>query len=199
MKKYKIILTFLISIFYLLWVYFNYESLRKSRKAKLSDINLSVIDISKRHLLHSNDLYSSNFKLWDLEINQILEDRMKREESLRLKNLNSIININSTQQETSSNINLSKRKICVNEKCWVFMGMITINNKTQVTLLSTDKKPKLETFRIGDVLLEGLVVSKIKGDSMIVTHTKNNREFSLKLFDVDASAYVPKEIKVINE
>jgi hypothetical protein len=34
---------------------------------------------------------------------------------------------------------------------------------------------------------------------MIVTHTKNNREFSLKLFDVDASAYVPKEIKVINE
>ena len=197
MKKYQIILILLAILLYLLKAYFSYNSLRSSKEVRLSDINLTVIDIRKRLFIDSKNFCDSTFKLWDLDISKILEDR--KEEDLKMKEL--LANQNSTLSENKvlANINASKRKICLEKECWQFMGMITINNKTKVTLLSTDKKPKLETFSVGDELLEGLTITEITGDKMIVVHKKDERKFILKLFEVNASAYFPKSIKEVNE
>jgi hypothetical protein len=195
MKKYQIILTLLVIFFYLVDSYFSYSFLRKNRAVKLSDINLTVVNIKKRVSINSKNLYNSTFKLWDLDISKILEERKKESDKEQLSKEELAL----SKKEFVSNINLTKRQICLNKKCWKFMGMITINNRTQVTLLSTDKKTKLETFYAGDELLEGLTITKIIGDNMIVTNNKDKREFILKLFEVDISAYLPKTKKEINE
>jgi len=188
---------FLAILLYLLSAYLTYNSLRSFRKVRLSDINLTVVDIRKRISIDSTKIYNSSFKLWDLDRSKILEERKK--EDLKMKEL--LANQNSTLSENKAfaNINASKRKICLEKKCWQFMGMITINNKTKVTLLSTDKKPKLETFSVGEELLKGLIITEITGDDMIVIHKKDKRKFVLKLFEVNASAYFPKAIKEVNE
>ena len=201
MKKYQILLTFLLIIGYLLVAYLEYESYRDSKESKLSDANLSVINIKEKISINSNNLYDSNFKLWDLEINKILQDREKKEHELtlqQLKNSRFNTNGNSLKEEFISNIDLTRRKICLDKKCWKFMGLLTIGNKREVTLLSVEEKPKLETLSVGDALLEELIISEIRGDRMIVVHKKDKRKFTLKLFDVDASEYLPKE-KVTNE
>jgi len=198
MKKYQIILTFLSILFYLLWSYIAYESFRKSKEVQFLDTNLTVIDIHKRISINTKELYASGFKLWDLDMNKILEERRKKENKLKVQELNNRESMPS-MSESIAHINSSKRKICLNKKCWEFMGMVTINNKTQVTLLSIDKKSRLETFALGDELLDGLIISKIKGDIMIITHKEDEKKFVLKLFEVNASAYLPKAKKEIND
>lgn len=198
MRRYKVLLSFLFIIFYLLWLYFSYESFRKSREAHLTDINIRIINLKEKISIDTNKLYPSTFTLWDLEMNKILEERRNKEKEDRERKLNEM-NSNSFNTEFTSNINLIKRKICLEKQCWEFMGMISINNQIEVTLLSTDEKPKLETFSVGDELLEGLVVSKIEEDSLVIFHERDKRTFVLKLFEVNASAYLPKDIKEINE
>lgn len=197
MKRYQIILTFISIFFYLLWSYIFYESFRKSTEVQFLDTNLTLIDISKRIFIDTNELYASSFKLWNLDINKALEERRKENELKiqELQNNKSVLSM----KESILNISSNQRKICLNKKCWKFVGMITINNQTKVTLLSIDKKPKLEIFTRGDNLLEGLTISEIKGDNMIVIHKKDKRKFVLKLFEVNASAYFPKAIKEVNE
>ena len=199
MRKYKILLSFLFIILYLIWLYFSYESFRKSREVYLADMNITVFNLKERISIDKKKLYSSTFTLWDLEVNKILENRRNKENAERENKLNQM-SLNSSKREFGSNFKLIKRKICLERKCWEFMGMVSIDNQTQVTLLSTDAKPKLETFSVGDELLKGLIISKIKGDSMSVTYKeKDKKTFVLKLFEVNASAYFPKDIKEINE
>jgi len=202
MRKYQILLTLLLITGYLLLSYFDYESYRDFREAKLSDANLTIVNIKENISINSNNLYHSNFKLWDLEINIILEERRKKEEIFGLEQLRASkfhANGSSSDKESVANINLNKRKICLNQKCWEFMGMLTMGNQTEVTLLSTDVKPKLETFSVGDELLKGLIIIKIRGDNMVLIHKKDKRRFVLKLFDVDALDYLPKVKKEFNE
>jgi hypothetical protein len=196
MKRYQIILTFISIFFYLLWSYIFYESFRKSTEVQFLDTNLTLIDISKRIFIDTNELYASSFKLWNLDINKALEERRKENELKiqELQNNKSVLSM----KESILNISSNQRKICLNKKCWKFVGMITINNQTKVTLLSIDKKPKLEIFTRGDNLLEGLTISEIKGDNMIVIHKKDKRKFILKLFDINVSEYFPKSLKEVN-
>ena len=196
MKKYQILLLMLTIFLYLFISYLSYTSLRDSKKVRLRDNNLTVVDIKKRVSINSKDIYASNFKLWDLEINDILEKRQKKEKESTKLNLN---HNNKSLKESVVNISSTKRKICLNKKCWEFMGMVTINNQTQVTLLSIDEKPKLEIFRVKDELLSDLIITKIEGDNMIVTYKKDKKEFILKLFEVNASAYSVKTAKEVNE
>lgn len=188
MKKYKIVFTFLFILLYLLWYYLSYSSLRKSREAYIADVNITVIDIADRVKVDIHRVYDSNFKLWDLEINKILEDREKKRE----KDASQTIQKESSSQK-GSRFNLTKRKICLQKRCWEFMGMLTIGKKVEVTLLSTDKKRKLGTFSVGDELLEGLIIRKIKGDRMVVLDKKKDKKFILKVFEVNATAYLPKK------
>jgi len=196
MKKYQIYLSFLFIIFYLLWLYFSYESFRKSREVYLADINITVVNLKEKILIDNKKIYPSTFKLWDLEVNKILEDRKNKEREKKMTQRSS----KSLSSKLIYNFKIKKKKVCLEKKCWEFMGMITIDNQRYVTLLSTEKKPKLETFSVGDELLKGLFISKIKGDSMSVTYKeKDKKTFVLKLFEVNASAYFPKSIKEINE
>ena len=48
MRRYKILLSFLFIIFYLLWLYFSYESFRKSREVYLADINITIINLKEK-------------------------------------------------------------------------------------------------------------------------------------------------------
>jgi hypothetical protein len=196
MKKYQFILTFLVILFYLIGSYFSYSFLRKNIEIKLSDINLTVVNIKKRVSINSKNIYSSTFKLWDLDISKILEERKKE---LVKQQLSSSDTLALSEKELLSNINSTRRRICLEKECWEFMGIVTVGNRTKVTLLSTDKKPKLKTFSVGDELLEGLTISKLTGDNMIIIHKKDKKKFVLKLFEVNASAYFPKVKKAINE
>jgi len=198
MKKYQILLMIIATIFYLLWSFFEYESFRKSKEVKLLDMNLTLVDIKKRVDINLEQIYKSNYKLWNLDINKILEERRKSEKE-KHKAEPTQNSFGSLKLEKTANFNLKKRKICLEKKCWEFMGKVTIDNHVKVTLLSTEKKPKLETFSIGDELLNGLFISKIKGDVMIVKDKKKDRKFVLKLFDVNVSAYFPKDRKESNE
>ena len=198
MKKYQIILTFLTTLFFLLLSFYDYESFRNSKEVKRLDTNFMIVDIQKRISINSKDIYDSDFKLWDLDIHEILEKR-KKAKDLVSKKSNGDQDLTFSENKALVKINSTKRKICLDQKCWEFMGMLTLDNQTQVTLLSTDKKPKLETFSVGDELLKGLTISKITGDNMVVTHKKEKRKFILKLFEVNASAYFPKVIKEVNE
>jgi hypothetical protein len=80
-------------------------------------------------------------------------------------------------------------------ECWEFVGIIKVGNRVAVTLLSKRKNSKLETFKIGDYLLENLKIVAIKGDYITLIDTKKGKRFSLRLFDVDISKYRPKRIK----
>jgi len=196
MKKYQIFLSFLFIIFYLLWLYFSYESFRKSREVYLADINITVVNLNEKILIDNKKIYPSTFKLWDLEVNKILEDRKNKEREKKMTQMSS----KTLYSKLTYKFKKIKKKVCLEKKCWEFMGMITIDNQRYVTLLSTDKKPKLETFSVGDELLKGLFISNIKGDSMSVTYKEEDKKtFVLKLFEVNASAYFPKSIKEINE
>lgn len=194
MKRYKIILTFIFIIFYLLWLYISYDSFRKSREVYIADINMSIVDIKDRVKININNIYSSNFKLWNLDINKILEYRISKKEA---KSINSHIS-NRNLPHKLSQFHLAKRKICLDKQCWEFMGIISIGKSIEVTLLSGDSKQKMETFTIGDELLDGLVITKIEGDKMVVKDNKKGEKFILKVFDVDSSAYLPKKIKDMN-
>jgi hypothetical protein len=195
MKKYHFILIIFSILFYLLSFYFNYLSVLKDRKVYLSDINKSIINIKDRVKIDSELIFSSFYTLWGLDKSKLLERRENIFEKSKDKKNKELV----AQRVLKKNIDLKKRKICLNENCWEFMGIVTINNKVEVTLLSSETKPKLESFHVGDELLEGLIISKIKGDDMTVIHQKDKKKFVLKLFEVNTSAYFPKTIKGNNE
>lgn len=193
MKKYQIILTVLIIVFYLLSLYISYMSFKKSREIKLADINHSVINIKNIISINEDKIYHSTYKSWGIDINKILKNRedKKQKEELKLDKV-----------DTDDKINSTNKKICIKNNCWIFKGVVDIGNNIQVTLISTDtnnKKEHLETFKIGDELLEDLVIKKITEDSMILIDKKENKKFVLKLFDINVSKYSPKIIKEANE
>ncbi len=190
MKKYQIILTLLIVVFYLLSLYISYMSFKKSREIKLADINHSVINIKNIISINKDKIYHSTYKSWGIDINKILKNREEKKQKEELK-LDKV--------DTDDKINSTNKKICIKNNCWIFKGVVDIGNNIRVTLISTDKKESLETFKIGDELLEDLVIKKITEDSMIVIDKKENKKFVLKLFDINISKYSPKIIKETNE
>jgi len=195
MKKYQFILIIFTILIYLLFFYFSYLSVVKERDVYLSDINKSIVNIKERVTVDSELILPSLHTLWGLDKSKLLTKREGAIEKSKEKKSKDLI----VKEVLENNIDLIKRKICLDKTCWEFMGMVSINNQVEVTLLSSDKKPKLESFSVGDELLEGLIISKIKGDSMTVIHKKDKKVFILKLFEVDASAYLPKTTKDINE
>jgi hypothetical protein len=183
-------------LFYSFTFYFNYLSKFKEREVYLSDINKSIVNIKERVTIDDKLIPHSVHTLWGLDKSKLLTKRESAIEKSQKKKGKDLM----LKAIVKKDIDLKRRKICLNKtKCWEFMGMVTINNKTEVTLLSSDKKPELKSFNIGDELLEGLVISKIKGDGMTVIHKKDKKVFVLKLFEVNASAYLPKLIKGMND
>ena len=183
MKKNQIFLILFIIITYLAWNYYAYESSRKRQQAFLSDLNISVIDM-KEYLSIKSIETDANHTFWDLEKSDILLNREKKL-ALLAKNQNQ-----DKKNNNDAGVELKKRVICLGEACWEFFGIVEINNRAEVTLLSKDKK--LQTFQVHDMLLENIEIIKIGGDELVVEDIKKKKRFSLKLFEVDITKYLPK-------
>jgi len=183
MKKNQIFLILFILIIYSVWNYYTYESSRTRQQAFLSDLNISVIDM-KTYLSIKDIKTDANHTFWDLEKSDLL---LKREEKLALL-------VKDQNQDKKNNneaeLSLKKRVICLREECWEFFGIVEVNNRPKVTLLS--KSQKLQTFQVHDMLLENIEIIKIRGDELVVKDIKKNKRFSLKLFEVDIMKYLPK-------
>jgi len=183
MKKNQIFLILFVLITYSIWNYYTYESSRTRQQAFLSDLNISVIDM-KTYLSIKDIKTDANHTFWDLEKSDLL---LKREEKLALL-------VKDQNQDKKNNneaeLSLKKRVICLREECWEFFGIVEVNNRPKVTLLS--KSQKLQTFQVHDMLLENIEIIKIKGDELVVKDIKKNKRFSLKLFEVDITKYLPK-------
>jgi len=187
MKKYQIIFILFVVIFYLLFNYFTFESLRKEREAFLSDINISLIDLDKELFQNNTLLGEVAFSFWDMEESLILKNRIKNLLKVEDKKSDETV-------ENKEKVNLKNRTVCLGKKCWEFLGIITINNETVVTLLSTEAKSKLETFHVNDMLVENLKIIKIKGDELLLEEQTDKENFTLKLFNVNMEKYIPKKL-----
>jgi len=175
-----------------------YSALNKHKKVSLYDLQMETIDMNKLLTVPIDSFYASSFHEWGIKKSWLLEEREENRKLLEEK----MNEMNLTSQEVLKNFNQINRIICLNQTCWEFMGVFKIKNQIQVTLLSKKKKAKLETFKIGDYLLNGLKIRAIKGVTMLLFDEAKNKLFSLKLFDVDVSKYYPKEVqdkKEINE
>jgi len=182
MKKNQLFITLFITISYLTWNYYTYESSRKKREAFLSDLNISVINM-REYLATKSIKTDVNYSFWDLKKSDIV---LKREKKLALLKKD-----NNKKIDNKDKLNLKKRVICLKGNCWEFMGIVVINNVPKVTLLSKDKK--LKTFQVNDMLLEGVKIIKIRGDELVVEEIKEKKRFSLKLFEINVKKYLPKE------
>jgi len=183
MKKNQIFLILFIIIPYLVWNYYAYESSRKRQEAFLSDLNISVIDM-KAYLSVKHIKTDANHTFWDLEKSDLLLNREKKL-ALLAKNQNQ-----DKKNNNEAELSLKKRVICLREECWEFFGIVEINNRPKVTLLS--KSNKLQTFQVHDMLLENIEIINIRGDELVVEDIKKKKRFSLKLFEVDITKYLPK-------
>lgn len=194
MKKYQLILILSLMLLYLVFFYFSY-SMPKQREVYISDLNQTIVNIHQRIAIDSNDIYPSSYLLWGLNKSKLLENREKKE----LKESNKKVETVKENKSKEYNVDVKYRTICVEKHCWELVGIMTIDGIQTLTLLSKEKKRKLELFKIGDELLPNIIIEKIKGESMILLNKEKNKEIILKLFDVDLSKYLPKNEKEKNE
>jgi len=194
MKKYQLILILFLVFLYSIIFYFNHLFLVKKREVYLSDINKSIINIEEKIVINSEEIYPSTYNIWGLNRSKLLEERENKIKS-RLEEDNKITNNKSFEE----NININHKTICIDKKCWKFLGVFTMNNTRNVTLLSLGKQEKLETFKKGDILLDSLVIRSIEENRMVVFHSKKEKVFILKLFDINISAYYPTKIQLDNK
>ena len=194
MKKYQMLFGLVVIILYLFQVYIDYSSLNKNKKAYLEDLSMNLVDINKSISFPLTKLQATSFKYWGLRRSSLL--RKREEDALKRKFL-------SKKSDSSikmiKNFKLTDRTICLENKCWEFMGIIKIDNQTQVTLLSKEKKQKLKTFKVGSSLLENLDIVEISSNRMVLFDRKKKKRFYLKLFDVDISRYYPKPKLKLNK
>jgi len=193
MKKYQIILVLLLPILSLSWAYLDYETLRKNRNVFLSDLNITIIDMQKKLLEKSQSFYDANCTFWEMKSSEILKNREKKQLLEREKN-------STNDLKRGKSLNLKNRVICLGKECWEFLGVVTMDNKVTVTLLSKNKASELKTFQLHDMLLENIEIIDIQSDGMNVMNKTTNKKISLKLFEVDIDKYLPKKsIKEKNE
>ena len=195
MKKYQTVFILSVWLFFLLSFYLKTEPSQKNSKVYLEDLNRSVINFKEFLFIPTKKIYANDFKLWDMKISKLLKEReakhLKKDEK-KLKN-------REVDKSKEQNLNVKYRTICVEKKCWQLMGIMSINGVKTLTLLSKEKKRKLQIFKVGEELLPKILIKDIKGESMILLNKEKNREIVLKLFDVNMSQYLPKIIKEKNE
>jgi len=183
MKKYKIVFTIIVISSYLAWLYFDYILLSKDKKVYLKDLNTTIIDMNKFLNISIESIHSTGFKYWDIDKSELLK---RREKSGSENNV-------SLKDKKNENIKSTIKTVCIGKRCWEFMGVVQADKNMTVSLISKDKKTKLETFSIGDELLENLVIIDIKGESMKLLDKDKNKELILKVFEINASKYYPKK------
>ena len=195
MKKYQIIFTIIVWLFLIIKFYLETAPSQKNSTVYLEDLNKSLVNFQELLFIPTEKIYPNDFMLWDMKISKLLKDRKKRQLLKNKKKLQTK-KVNKSKEQ---NIKVKYRTICVEKKCWQLMGIININGIKTLTLLSKEKKSKLQIFKVGEELLPKILIKEIKGESMILLNKEKNKEIILKLFDVDISQYLPKTVKEKNE
>jgi hypothetical protein len=194
MKKYQIVFSVIFISIFLLLIYLDSLSLKKARPVYIQDLNVTMTNFADILPVDNTQMVHATHQLWGMKISKVFEDRELQRKALeKLKNMTK----NSVQKDIKKinkheNINITHRTICIEKKCWLFVGKVDIGNLTTITLLSKETIPKLETYKIGDYLSKKTKVIDIKGNEMFVLNEGTNKSFSLKLFDISISQYKPK-------
>lgn len=189
MKKYQIVFSVIFVLIFILFFYLDSLSLKKTRPIYLQDLNATIINFSTVLPIDANQTINATHQLWGMKISRVLKDReLQRQAIERLKNQEN------TQEEVKKyeHVNVTHRTICIEKKCWLFVGKVDIGNSKTVTLLSKEKVPKLETYQLGDYLSKKTKVIDIEGNEMLVVNEDTMDRFKLKLFDISISQYKPK-------
>jgi hypothetical protein len=195
MKKYQIIFALVIWLFFLFSFYLETASSQKKSKVYLEDLNRSVLNFQDILSIPVEKIYMNDFKLWDMKLSNLLKERDKKRLQSDKEKLKSV----KIDKPKKQDLNVKYRTICIEKKCWQLMGIMSINGIKTLTLLSKEKRNRLQVFKIGDELLPKIIIKNIKGESMILLNEEKNKEIILKLFDVNISQYLPKTIKEKNE
>lgn len=191
MRKYQILFSILLIVVFMLSFYLDSLSLKKTRPIFLQDLNKTMIDFLSILPIDQNQTHPTTHELWGMKISRILEDREFQRiaiEKLKLQEKD-------TKEEVKKHehVNVHYKTICIEKKCWLFVGKIDIGDVKAVTLLSKDNAPKLESYKVGDYLSKKTKVIDIDGNEMLVTNEDTMQSFKLKLFDVSLSQYKPKQ------
>jgi len=179
----------------MLWFYVDALSLKKTRAVYIQDLNVSMVSFADLLEIDQKAIQHSSHELWGMTISKALKERDLQREALAALQ-------DSKKDETEQkyeNINVTHKTICIEEACWLFVGKVEIGDLKSITLLSKEKKPKLETYNIGDYLSKKTKILDIEGDTMFVMNEETMDSFNLKLFDINVSQYKPKVTKEQNE
>jgi len=191
MKKYQLLFSIIFILTFLISFYLGSLSLKKTRPIYLQDLNVTTISFSSILPVDDNQTINATHKLWGMTISLALRDRELQRQALeRLKRQD----IPPVKEETTQyeQVNVVHRTICIEKKCWLFVGKMEIGNVKTVTLLSKENLPKLETYGIGDYLSKKTKVVDIKGNEIVVINEDTMEYFKLTLFDINISQYKPK-------
>lgn len=187
MKKAQYIFIAIVVLVYLSILYREYLPLFNLKKPRLNDLNIQIVDMNKT-LTYDTDIFKvTSFKEWGLKKSSLLESREKK---LKLLSLNQVV-----IKTKETKLNIKNRMVCLDKKCWEFIGIVTIDGIENITLLSTDKNAKLKTLKLGEKLLDNLKVISVNNSSISLFDIKQKKKINLKLFDVNVSKYYPKMIK----
>lgn len=200
MRKYQIVFSAIFLVAFLVYLYSEFSSLKKTLPIRIQDLNNSIINFS--NILPMQDTKTSNttYTLWGMKKSKTLEEReQKLEAENLLKALENDELKNNDELKKYENINVTHRTICIEKICWLYVGKVEIGNTKTVTLLLKEQKPKLETYNIGDYLSKKTKIIDIENNYMSVFNEDTMESFNLTLFDINVSQYKPKVTKELNE
>jgi hypothetical protein len=186
MKKSQYLVFIFLLLGYLYVSYVEYRPLLKIREPKLNDLNISVVNLHKTLNHSSFHFLGTGFAEWGLKKSMLLVQREKKTVVKKEKKVQSM--------KITPSIKRIKRILCLEKKCWEFVGVATINGMDAITLLEKSKNSKLKTLKIGEELLDNLTITAVESESIRLYDKKMKKNIHLKLFDVNMSKYYPKTI-----
>ena len=91
-------------------------------------------------------------------------------------------------------IKQGKNNICIDKKCYRFLGFYYKKNVPYVTFYSKEFPKGIKDFTLHEKITNTLVVDKIIYNKLFLTNENNTAKWHFKLFDVNVTKYKPKDI-----
>lgn len=88
-----------------------------------------------------------------------------------------------------------KNVLCIKSSCYRLLGIHNNKEKTFVTLYNKDLKEKVKDYTRGETLELDILIADISSNSVIIKDLNSSRTWKFKIFDVNQTKYIPKEIE----
>ncbi len=106
------------------------------------------------------------------------------------------------QNTTKSNqktFNVTKKKnenlLCIEESCYRLLGIYSKSENSYITLYNKKLKNKINSYKEKETLEKSIIVATINTHDVLFADTNTSRQWKFEIFDVNATAYKPKEPK----